>query len=121
MALNSVGRTNNLINGGAPLQYVWNGATVFGDKWIVLKGAPDYDNVMRFLAFAARPEHQAELARLIGYAPTNPKAYDYLDKAMAARLVTFPDNFRQVFATDSAWWAANVAKWTEICLSGLSG
>ena len=121
MALNSVGRTNNLIDGGAKLKYVWNGATVFGDKWIVLKGAPNYDNVMRFLAFVARPQIQAELARLIGYAPTNPSAYDHLDKTIASRLVTYPDNFKQAFATDSEWWAANVSKWTEVCLSGLSG
>jgi putative spermidine/putrescine transport system substrate-binding protein len=121
MALNSVGRTNNLIDGGAPLKYVWNGATIFGDKWIVLKGAPNYDNVMRFLAFAARPKNQAVLAKLIGYAPTNPAAYDVLDKATATRLVTYPDNFKQAFATDYDWWAANVSKWTEVCLSGLSG
>ena len=121
MELNSVGRTNNLIDGGVPLKYVWNGATMFGDKWIVLKGAPNYDNVMRFLAFVARPQNQAVLAKLIGYAPTNPAAYDVLDKATAARLVTYPDNFKQAFATDYEWWAANVSKWTEVCLSGLSG
>ena len=68
---------------------------------------------MRFLAFAARPRNQATLAKLIGYAPTNPAAYEVLDKATAARLVTFPENFKQAFPTDYDWWAANVSKWTE--------
>jgi len=83
MDLDSVGRTNNLIKGGAPVQYVWNGANVFGDKWIVVKGAPNYDNTMRFLAFVARPQIQAGLAKLIGYAPSNPRASEYLDKTDA--------------------------------------
>jgi len=121
MDLDSVGRTNNLIKNGVAVQYVWNGANVFGDKWIVVKGAPDYDNAMRFLAFAARPQVQAGLAKLIGYAPSNPRAYDYLDKADAMRLVTYPDNVKQTWPTNPAWWSANVAKWTETCLNGLSG
>ena len=37
------------------------------------------------------------------------------------KLVTFPENFRRTYEADHAWWAANVAKWTEACLNGLSG
>jgi putative spermidine/putrescine transport system substrate-binding protein len=121
MDLDSVGRTNNLIKSGVPVQYVWNGANVFGDKWIVVKGAPHYDDVMRFLAFVARPQIQADLAKLIGYAPSNPRAYDNLDKTEAMRLVTYPDNITQTWPTNPEWWSANVSKWTEVCLNGLSG
>jgi putative spermidine/putrescine transport system substrate-binding protein len=121
MAMNSVGRTNSLIDSGAPLKYVWNGAQTFSSKWIVMKGGPNYDNTMRFLAFVARPDRQIELAKLIGYAPINPRAYDVIDKAAAARLVTYPDNFKQTFPYDFRWWADNLPKWTEACLNGLSG
>ena len=121
MAMNSVGRTNNLIDSGAPLQYVWNGAEVFSSKWIVMKGAPNYDNVMRFLAFVARPDRQVELALAIGYAPINPRAYEIMDKKAATRLSTYPDNFKQTFQYDYRWWTDNLSKWTEACLSGLSG
>ena len=121
MDLDSVGRTNKLIEGGAPLRYVWNGAQMFGDKWIVLKGAPNYDNTMKFLAFAARPKPQSELAKLIGYAPSNPRAYQFLDAAEARKLVTHPDNVKQTWPSNPTFWAENVAKWTEICLGGLSG
>jgi putative spermidine/putrescine transport system substrate-binding protein len=120
MQLNSIGRTNGLIDKGVPLKLVWNGAQVYGDKWIVLKGAPDYDNVMKFLAFVARPQIQANLAKLIGYAPTNQHAYGLLDKSFAQRLSTYPDNIKNTFSPDDAWWAANVSKWTEVCLSELT-
>ena len=121
MAMNSVGRTNALLDQGAPVKYVWNGAQTFSSKWIVMKGGPNYDNTMRFLAFVAHPDRQIELAKLIGYAPINPRAYDIIDKAAAARLVTYPDNFKQTFPYDFRWWAANLSKWTEACLNGLSG
>ena len=121
MDLDSVGRTNNLIKNGAPVKFVWNGANVFGDKWIVVKGAPNYDNDMKFLAFVARPQIQAGLAKLIGYAPSNPSAYDFLSKDEAMMLVTYPDNIKQTWKTNPEWWSANVSKWTETCLNGLSG
>jgi len=121
MDLDSVGRTNNLIKTGVPLQFVWNGANIFGDRWIVVKGAPHHDDVMRFLAFVAKPQIQADLAKLIGYAPSNPRAYDVLDKTEAMRLVTYPENVTQTWPTNPEWWSANVQKWTETCLNGLSG
>ena len=121
MAMNSVGRTNALMDQGAPVKYVWNGAQTFSSKWIVMKGGPNYDNTMRFLAFVAHPDRQIELAKLIGYAPINPRAYDVMDKAAAARLVTYPDNFKQTFAYDFRWWADNLKNWTEACIAGLSG
>lgn len=121
MDLDSVGRTNNLIKNGVGVKYVWNGANVFGDKWIVVKGAPNYDNDMKFLAFVGRPQIQAGLAKLIGYAPSNPRAYDFLSKDEAMMLVTYPDNIKQTWKTNPDWWSANVSKWTETCLNGLSG
>jgi hypothetical protein len=76
---------------------------------------------MKFLAFVARPEPEIVLAKLIGYAPISPRAYDFIEKSAAERLVTYPDNFKQTFAYDFRWWAANLSKWTEACLNGLSG
>jgi putative spermidine/putrescine transport system substrate-binding protein len=121
MAMNSVGRTNVLASQGAPVKYVWNGAQVFSSKWIVLKDGPNNDNAMRFLAFVARPDRQIELAKLIGYAPINPLAYERMDKAEAMKLATYPDNLRQTFTYGYDWWSANLGKWTEACLAGLSG
>ena len=90
-------------------------------KWIALKGVPNYDNAMRFLAFVARPQPEVELAKLIGYAPINPLAYEHMDKADAMKLATYPENLKQTFTYDYAWWSANLGKWTEACMAGLSG
>ncbi len=98
---------------------MWNQARVEGDKWLVVKGAPNYDNVMRFLAFVARPKVQAELARLIGYAPSNPRAYDFLDPAAAVKLPTYPDNMKQAFIKNAEWWIPNRPRWLEACLNGI--
>jgi putative spermidine/putrescine transport system substrate-binding protein len=76
---------------------------------------------MKFLAFVARPQIQAGLAKLIGYAPSNPRAYDFLSNEEAMMLVTYPDNIKQTWKTNPEWWSANVSKWTETCLNGLSG
>ena len=101
MAMNSVGRTNALLDQGAPVKYVWNGAQTFSSKWIVMKGGPNYDNTMRFLAFVAHPDRQIELAKLIGYAPINPRAYDIIDKE--------PDSSRYQTATPTAGQSSAVS------------
>jgi putative spermidine/putrescine transport system substrate-binding protein len=119
MSMDSSGRNNALIDKGAPLKIVWNQARVEGDKWLVLRGAPNADNVMRFLAFAARPRVQAELARLIGYAPSNPRAYDFLDKTAAVKLPTYPENIKQAVLKDGDWWVANRPRWLEACLNAI--
>jgi putative spermidine/putrescine transport system substrate-binding protein len=119
MSMDSSGRNNALIDKGAPIKIVWNQARVEGDKWLVLRGAPNHDNVMRFLAFAARPRVQAELARLIGYAPSNPRAYEFLDKAAAVKLPTFPENMKQAVLKDGDWWVANRPKWLEACMNAI--
>jgi putative spermidine/putrescine transport system substrate-binding protein len=119
MSMDSSGRNNAFIDKGAPLKIVWNQARVEGDKWLVLRGAPNLDNVMRFLAFAARPRVQAELARLIGYAPSNPRAYEFLDKAAAVKLPTFPENMKQAVLKDGDWWVANRPRWLETCLNAI--
>lgn len=115
MALAPTGRLQILTDAGAPVEAVWNGARYTYDLWFVLKSARNADSAMRFIAYASRPEAQAEMARLAHYAPTNPRAYDLLDKATAEKLATYPANFKQTFAKSEEWWKANREKWIEKC------
>ena len=119
MGMDSSGRLNAMIDKGAPLQIVWNGGRVEGDMWVVLRGTQNLDNVMRFLAFAGSPKPQAELARLIGYAPSNPRAYEYLEASAAKKLPTFPDNLNQTVLKDDGWWIPNRTKWLESCMDAI--
>lgn len=113
------GRVQSLIDKGAPLKFVWNGARRTFDMWYVLRGTPDKDEAMRFIAFASRPEQQAEMARLTGYAPTNANAMKLLDQATREKLVTYPPNLRQTVQKSEDWWKANRQKWVEACTEAL--
>ena len=107
------------IDKGAPVEIIWNQARHTFDPWYVLKGAANRANAMKFIAFAMRPENQAEMAKLSGNAPTNPKALDLLPPALARTMPTWPDNFKLGFEKGERWWIEQRPKWIEACTAGL--
>lgn len=119
MAMAPSGRVQQLIDDGAPLKIIWNQARYTFDVWYVLRGAPNVDNAMRFVAFASRPEQQAAMARIAGYAPTNPLAMDLLDKETAEKLPTYPENFAKQFKKNETWWREHREEWVRICSQAL--
>lgn len=68
------GRIGSLINAGAPVDIAWEGAQFLNDDYVVLKGTPNYENAMKFIAFALLPESQARFSMLIDYGYTNEDA-----------------------------------------------
>jgi putative spermidine/putrescine transport system substrate-binding protein len=119
MSLAANGRAQDLIDKGAPLKIVWNEARRTFDVMVVLKGSPNVVDAMKFIAYASRPEPQAQLARETGYAPTNNDAYKVLDDATAKKMVTYPENSKGTFQKDESWWQANGDKWVETCSAAL--
>jgi putative spermidine/putrescine transport system substrate-binding protein len=119
MSLGPGGRFQQIIDKGAPIQIIWNQARFTFDVWYVLRGAPNKDNAMRFIAYASSPRPQAEMSKLSGYAPTNPRAYQFLDPSTAKKLPTYKDNFKQIFKKNEAWWKDHRTEWIETCTSGL--
>lgn len=115
------GRVQQLADKGAPVRVLWSEARYTFDVWYILRGSANKANAMKFVAYASRPEPQAEMARLAGYAPTNPRAFDLLDPATARKLPTYPENFRQTFKKDEQWWKANRQSWIEACTAGVLG
>jgi putative spermidine/putrescine transport system substrate-binding protein len=113
------GRVQQLADKGAPVQVVWNQGRYTFDVWYVLRGAAHKDAAMRFIAFASRPDRQAEMAKLSGLAPTHPGAYKFLDAATARKLPTYPENFRQTFQKSEQWWKATRQQWIEACTAGV--
>jgi putative spermidine/putrescine transport system substrate-binding protein len=114
------GRAQAAIDEGAPLEIIWHDARRTFDVWYVLRGARNPEAAMRFLAFAQRPDVQANLSRITGLSPVNPSAYDELDEATRAKLTTYPSNLAATFANDEAWWMANRDAWVELCGASLS-
>ncbi|MGB6103768.1 MAG: extracellular solute-binding protein [Pusillimonas sp.] len=84
------GRISSAIAEGADLEISWDQGVLQTDYWTVLKGAKNKENAMRFLAFSARADRQAEFATHILYSPPNSRAFDYISKERAEHLPTQP-------------------------------
>jgi putative spermidine/putrescine transport system substrate-binding protein len=119
MSIAPSNRIQGLIDSGAPLKIIWNQNRYTFDVWYVLRGAPDADNAMRFIAFASRADSQARMAQLGGYGPTNPRALALIDQTAAKKLPTYADNYNLVFQKNEEWWKDNRQKWVEACTAAL--
>jgi putative spermidine/putrescine transport system substrate-binding protein len=100
---------DSILNGGAPFEIVWNEAISEGGAqgWLAPIGCPNPKGAMKFLDFVGRAEYQAVFARLIYYAPQNPKALDLLEPSIARLMSTHPDNEKIAHNIDYAWWGEN--------------
>lgn len=97
---------------GAQIGFTWNQGVLQYDNWVVLKGAKNVENAMKFAAFASRAENQAEFVKHILYAPPNARAYDSIDPDLAKNLPTVPEARGQQFVQDYEFWNAKDASGT---------
>jgi putative spermidine/putrescine transport system substrate-binding protein len=101
----STGRILSMRDQGAPVNIEWNQALLYGDVWVIPRGAKNYKNALRFLQFASSAKNQALFAAIYPVAPVNRGAYRYLSAAQAARLPTSPQNVSKVIVVNADWWA----------------
>jgi len=120
----TLGRISALMDQGAPVDFVWNGGLLNFDYWMIPKGAANYENAMRFIEFATRPEVQARLVQIQPLGPVNIAAFDHIPADVAAELPSAPDNLAQQVVLNAAWWSEagedgmtnierNAQMWTE--------
>jgi len=102
--------TDSILNAKAPFEIVWNEAICEGGAqgWIVPVGCPNPTGAMKFLDIVGRAEYQAVFARLIYYAPQNPKAFDLLEPAIAKLMPTYSENEKLAHIINFEWWADNL-------------
>ena len=88
---------------------IWNEAIYSGhsEGWFVPTGCPNLVGGMKFLNVVGRAEYQAVFARLLYYAPQNPKALALLDDRIAQLMPSFPANEEHAHVVDYTWWADN--------------
>lgn len=104
---------------GKPFAFVWDGANLDMDYWVVPKGAPNKDAAMQFIAFASDPARQAQLSSHIAYAPPRksaaPSVGKYKDGTtdMAPYLPTTPANAEKALVNDAGFWADHGTELTE--------
>jgi putative spermidine/putrescine transport system substrate-binding protein len=101
---------DTILNGHAPFEIVWNEAISEGggQGWLAPVGCPNPKGAMKFLDFVGRAEYQATFARLIYYAPQNPKAFELLAPDIAKLMSTYPENEKLAHTIDYTWWADNL-------------
>lgn len=110
------GRALDLVSEGLPLNVVWDGAPTDEAYWVVLKGAPNVDNAIKFLNFFyTRADGHAGFYATSKWDTAN-KAY--LDSIPAADRSVHPGLFLdRMIREDHAWTVANAAeinrRWNE--------
>ncbi|MET9971172.1 ABC transporter substrate-binding protein [Streptomyces sp. NPDC006356] len=106
-------RIRHLINGGAPLALVWNGARRQSNGFGIPKGAANPEAAYRLIDFALRPEVQARCAQIFPEGPVVPAAYAHLSETTAADLASTPGHLQSGFDLDVEWWIKNRAAVTK--------
>ena len=99
------GRIDAAQREGKNLKITWTGGIYDLDYWTIVKGSPNKDVALKFIAFASSPDAQAEYARNISYGPTNNKALAKLDPKVLALLPTSPANAKDALQFNIKFWA----------------
>jgi putative spermidine/putrescine transport system substrate-binding protein len=99
------GRIDAAQREGKNLKISWTGGIYDLDYWTIVKGTPNKDAALKFIAFASTPDAQAEYAKAISYGPTNNKALGKLDAKVLALLPTSPANSKDALQFNIKFWA----------------
>jgi len=102
----TLGRVVRRKNEGAPIDFSWNQGLMQFDYWIIPKNAPNYENAMKFIEFATRPEVQAAMVELQLLGPVNLKAFDHLPADRAKALPSHPENLKKQVLLSAEFWAS---------------
>lgn len=109
IAAATLGRIVRLKEDGAPVDFEWNQGLIQFDYWVIPKNAKNYENAMRFIEFATRPEIQAALVEIQPLGPVNMRAFEHLSDERARVLPSYPDNLKKQILLNAEFWSAKDA------------
>ena len=101
------GRAFDAAKKGAPIAVSWEQNIQSVDYLAVPRGSRNRAAAMRLIDTMTLADNQAKLANLIAYAPTNPAAFESIDKAVEPWLSTAPANVEKGFVINAAYWRDN--------------
>jgi len=102
------GRPYSLVTqNGADLGIAWNNAMLHVGWWAIPKGAPNYANALKLLAFMQNPRRQAAIAKATGYAGGAANTPKYLPPKVKLFLASSPSHVKASVIVNDAWWAKN--------------
>ncbi len=101
------------IDGGAPVNLVWNQGLYSIEGWGIPKGCPRLKEAQDFVKFCAGAKQQALFTETLAYGPTNLQAYADIPAARATALPTAPANLKVMTIAREDWWSVNRSAMTE--------
>lgn len=120
IAVVSNGRIQALKKEGAPVDYTFNQGVLIQDFLVVPKGAKNYQNAMKLIAYYQKAERLAKLASIQPFGPPNRLAFKHLSPEVARLIPTYPDNEAKHIRINYEWWLRkdpNTGKtWREVSI-----
>ena len=107
------GRAGISARDGAPIKISWNQGFYDPAFFAIPKGAPNKENAMRLIDFAAGPKSLAKFAELTFYGPSNLNSIELIDPKIRPLINTAPENSAKQIHRNYDWWASNLPKVTE--------
>lgn len=102
-----------------PIAMLWDYQVFDIDGWVVPKGAPHKDEIMKYLKFGTDTQRLADQAKYISYGPARKSSAPLVGKhaelgiEMAPHMPTDPANAKRVLVKDHLWWADHEVELTE--------
>jgi len=93
---------------GKNFKVVWPGSLYAIDSWVIMKGSPNKDAAIDFIAFASTPENQVKLPEYIAYGLPNKAAAAAVPADLQKDLPTAPENLSGAAALDADFWIDNI-------------
>ncbi|KAB8313703.1 ABC transporter substrate-binding protein [Erwinia endophytica] len=107
MALGWNGRFQAGIDDGLPIAMSWGQSVAQVGYFMIVKGAPDKAQAVKFLNYIIRPEVQARFSKYVAYGPVTPKSIPLIDKSRLDRLPSTPERLSNALFMNIDWWAAH--------------
>ena len=107
-------RATALKKEGQPLEWSQEQAFLVGDRWALVKNAPNRENALKFLEFfIAHKEGQAGWCEASTCTPISYSAMELLSPEARAAVPTSPEVMARLIVPDAEWINANNADLLE--------
>lgn len=107
------GRVYDAVQKGANLGIEWNQNLISVDYLVVTNGSKNRDMAMALIAEMTEPKNQALVANKMALSPTNPAAFEFVDKAITPWLPTAPENASKGVLINEEYWRDNLKPLTD--------
>lgn len=92
---------------GRNFKFIWDEGLYALDFWVILKGSPNKENAMKYVAFALAAEQQKQIPPLIALGGTNKEAIRLVDPKLAPNDPSNPEHTKNEVAIDGEFWLEN--------------